>query len=73
MKEKNDKLNHLVNDQNRTVQGCLSCKEHEMTIARLKQTLFNLNEQYDTIKLQYQRLLLTEYTPIVLSKGGEYD
>jgi hypothetical protein len=73
MKEKNEKLNHLVNDQNRTVQGCLSCKEHEMTIARLKQTLFNLNEQYDTIKLQYQRLLLTEYTPIVLSKGGEYD
>jgi hypothetical protein len=73
IKEKNDKLNQLVDNQNETVKLCLSCKEHEVTIGRLQQTLLKLNEQYDTIKLQYQRLLSAQYTPRGCPKSGKYD
>ncbi|CAF0722770.1 unnamed protein product [Rotaria sordida] len=69
IKEKADELDQLLNEQNQTVKSCLSCKEHEVTISRLQQTLIKLNKQYDTIKSQYQRLLSTQYTPIGISKS----
>jgi hypothetical protein len=44
------------------------CQEHEITITRLQQTLLKLNEQYDAIKSQYQRLLSTQHTPKISGK-----
>jgi RNA recognition motif-containing protein len=73
IKEENDKLNQLLDNQNKIINSCLMCQEHEITIARLQQTLLKLNEQYDTIKSQYQRLLSTQQTPIILSKPGKYN
>jgi hypothetical protein len=73
IEDKNKKLNQLLDDQNRIKNSCLLCKEHEVTIGRLQQTLTKLNEQYDTIKSQYQRLLSTQYTPAVSRKPDEYN
>jgi len=47
------------------------CQEHEITIVRLQQTLLKLNEQYDTMKSQYQRLLSVQHTPKIFSKSGQ--
>jgi hypothetical protein len=37
------------------------CEEHQTTIIRLQQTLSKLNDQYETIKLQYQRIISTQH------------
>ncbi|CAF0762633.1 unnamed protein product [Rotaria sp. Silwood1] len=72
MKEKADKLDQLLDNQNQIIKSCQSCKEHEITISRLQQTLIKLNEQYDIIKSQYQRLLSRQYTSIGISEP-KYD
>jgi hypothetical protein len=59
IKEENEKMN-----QN----SCRMCKEHQTTIIRLQQTLSKLNDQYETIKSQYQRLISTEHKPTKLGK-----
>ncbi|CAF3460937.1 unnamed protein product [Rotaria socialis] len=71
IKEKVDKLNQflLLNDQNKTIHSCLSCKEHKVTIDRLQHRFIKLNEQYDKINSQYQQLLEIQYTPIAFSKS----
>ncbi len=57
IKTENEKLNQLLNSSQ-------ICQEHEMTIVRLQQTLLKLNEQYETIKSQYQRLIsIQQHTP----------
>lgn len=66
IKEENEKLN----EQNKTINSCLMCQEHEITISRLQQTLLKLNEQYDRIKSQYQRLISTENIHKINLKPG---
>ncbi|CAF4512518.1 unnamed protein product [Rotaria sp. Silwood1] len=71
----------------KTIENLINCKaqlrnkendcvilqmEHEITISRLQQTLIKLNEQYDIIKSQYQRLLSRQYTSIGISEP-KYD
>jgi hypothetical protein len=63
IKEENEKFN-----QNKLINSCRMCKEHEITIIRLQQTLSKLNEQYETIKSQYQRLISTPPTSVKLGK-----
>ena len=43
--------------------SCRMCEDHQTTIIRLQQTLSKLNDQYETIKSQYQRLISAEHTP----------
>ncbi|CAF3558436.1 unnamed protein product [Adineta steineri] len=68
LKEKYDKLDQLFNNQNL----CRSCNEHEVTIMKLQQTLSKLNEQYETTKSQYQRLLSTKSKIDILTQHNHY-
>jgi hypothetical protein len=71
LKVKHEQLTQLY-EKTTVVTPCQSCQEHGATIAKLEKTLARLYEQYDTIQMDYQRILAMQQTPTVQLKSGKF-